>query len=280
LNSFSLEGEDEMSRRLIAGLFAATLLIFPLFVTAARAAESGAAQIDAYTTDFADFLGFVGGVRLDSAQRQLLATQTAADVRANSGGVRSNDETIRKLLGKLNTGDESAVAEQREKLRLQFAALPAGNVGRVVVERNDPTVVFDEKHHRIITQRSLAALRRACVWMAGILEVPGPQSNFVATTKVFISDHYDRLTDAQQETLAHTERDLPLLVWAYEKANAAKRKQFIESVRPYSRDRTELAPLTVALLGAAQSAVQTKIINDSIVLMGQMNNTMLFRAGY
>ena len=86
--------------------------------------------------------------------------------------------------------------------------VPATNAGRLVVERNDPAVVFDEQHHRIITERSLAALQRACVWMARVLGVPGPGADFVATQRALFRDHYDRLADAQQETTAHAERDL------------------------------------------------------------------------
>jgi hypothetical protein len=275
-----------MSRRIIPGLLAVALLTVPLTVTSGRAAESDAGHTDAYVSDFADFLGFVGGFPLSPAQRQLIATQTAADLHANPGSVQSTDDTVRKLLAKVNVGDASAVAERRETFRLQTATLPASNVGHVVVESNDPTVVFDRQHQRLITERSLTYLQRACTWMAKVLGVPGPDAGFVAKHRALFRDHYDRLTDSQQETLAHIERDLPLLVAAFDKAGSAKQAQFVRAVRPYSREREQLAPLTVALLGATQSAVHSRelvnhqIINNSIVLMGQMNTTMLYRTMY
>jgi hypothetical protein len=78
-----------LSRRIIAGLLAMALLTVPLTVTSGRAAESDAGHTDAYVSDFADFLGFVGGVPLSPAQRQLIATQTAADLHANPAAFRA-----------------------------------------------------------------------------------------------------------------------------------------------------------------------------------------------
>ena len=276
---FSLpeEYEVEMSRRLIAGLIAATLLCASVGVTASRAAEAQSTpQPDAYTADFAEYLSFVGGAPLTSEQRRRVADQTVADLRSNAGNVQRIDQTVRDLLPKLKAGDESTIGDRRETWRYKITLVPADNLGRVVVEENDPTVVLDRKHQRIITQRSLEALQRACSWIAGVLGVRGPDPNFVSTERVFFHDHYDRLTNDQQESLAHVERDLPLLVTAYQRAGAATKAQFVKAVKPYVQNQDQLAPLTVVILGGTESAVQKKIIDDSIVLMGQMNNTMLY----
>ena len=104
--------------------------------------------------------------------------------------------------------------------------------------------------------------------------------NFISTQRDLFRAHYDRLTDDQQETLAHVERDLPLLVNTYKNADAAHQAQFVKTLLPYARGRSALAPLTVALLGKTYAAVQTKSVDDSIVLMGAMNSTMLMHAGY
>jgi hypothetical protein len=110
---------------------------------------------------------------LSPVQRQRIATQTAADLRANPASVQSTDDTVRKLLAKVNVGDASAVAERRETFRLQTATLPASNVGHAVVESNDP----DRQHQRLITERSLylsSAPTDGSSLYFEILTVPGP----------------------------------------------------------------------------------------------------------
>ncbi len=281
MSAFQMKDEDEMRRRLTAGLFAAALLCASAGATASRAADAqSTAQADAYTADFAEYLSFVGGAPITAEQRRRIADQTAADLRSDAGNVQRTDQTIRGVLPKLKAGDESTIGGLRETLRFQITRVPADNLARVVVEQNDPTVVVDSKHQRIITQRSLEALRRACSWFAGVLHVGGPDPNLEATTRTFLHDHYDNLTDGQQESLAHVERDLPLVVNAYGSADAAHKAQFAKAAKPYVQNPDQLAALTVAVLGGAQSAMQNrnlekKALDDSIVLMGQMNNTML-----
>jgi hypothetical protein len=69
-----------MRGRLITALAATALLCIPLTITAGRANASDAPRTDTYVSDFAEFLGFVGGVPLNLQQRQLVAAQTAADL--------------------------------------------------------------------------------------------------------------------------------------------------------------------------------------------------------
>jgi hypothetical protein len=275
-----LEGAAVMKRGLAAALFSAVAAALLLSGGWASAAPAGDAQVRAFAADFDDFLSFAGGVPLSADERREVAEQTAADFRSDPGVVRTVDADVRKVLANLHDGDEATVAERRETLRLQLAALPEPNLGRRIVERNDPTVVFDRAHHRLVTAASFAALRRGCTWMAGILGVPGPDAVAMARERMDVQANYGRFSDAQQDALAHLGRTVPLAQAAFDKADASKRAQFVAALRPYAREGKQLVPLTATVLAQANGAIETQRVNDSIVLMSTFNYNMLYHRSY
>jgi hypothetical protein len=48
--------------------------------------------------------------------------------------------------------------------------------------------------------------------MAGLLCVPAPGSDFIATERDFLKSNYAALSDATQDSVAHVERDYPVMV--------------------------------------------------------------------
>jgi hypothetical protein len=269
-----------MSRRVLAGMLAAAFWAVPFAGERAAASEAEDAAVRAYAADFDEFIAFVGAVPLSPDQRREVAAQTAVDFRANPDSVRVIDANARKVMAKLQAGDTAFVAEQRESLRLQMAALPESNLGHRLVERNDPTVIFDRTHGRLVTASSFAALRRGCVWLAGILGVPAPRADAIDRERAELRSGYDRLSVPEQDAFAHFGRTLPLTIAAYDKASPEQRAQFVKAVRPFAREGTQLVPLTATVLAQANGAIESQRINNSIVLMSTFNYNMLYRRGY
>jgi hypothetical protein len=269
-----------MNRRLAAGVLAAAFATLPFCCGAAGAADTDESGVAGFAAHADDFLSFVGAVPLSGDERRQVAEQIAADFRSNPDSVRTVDAGVRKIIAVLHDGDAAAIAERRESLRLQLATLPESNLGRQIVERNDPTVVFDRAHHRLVTAASFAALRRGCTWMAAILGVRGPDADAIARERMGVQAHYDRLSDAQQETLAHLGRIVPLTIAAFDKADPARQAQFVKAVRPYGQDGRQLVPLTATVLAQANNAIEMQRVHDSIVLMSTFNYNMLYHRSY
>jgi hypothetical protein len=124
-------------------------------------------------------------------ERDRLARATEAETRAHPDEVRSADTALRKFLAGLAKDQPLQRADLREQRRLKFEKLAADDVPRRM-DRTDPVVGFDQSKNRLITG-TLAAWRRAGVWMAGFLSVPQPAGDFVANQRAYVKAHYAAL---------------------------------------------------------------------------------------
>jgi hypothetical protein len=85
---------------------------------------------------------------------------------------------VRKFLDKVGHAGAPERAEDRESTPVNIELVSSSEPMRQIVDRNDPVVVFDRAHKRLISEATLAAWQRACVWMAGVLSVPAPGADF------------------------------------------------------------------------------------------------------
>jgi hypothetical protein len=257
--------------------FGFALLLSSLAFAGVRAADSAASSTAA---DFITLLSFVGGTPLTEPERQRVETETESQLRSDPAGVASSEAKVRKFLASLPRAEAWERASQRESMRYQFELLPAGEPARQIVERHDPTVLFDQANKRLITEGTLGAWQRACVWMTNFLSVPAPGPDFIAAQRAEVKAHFASLPSDKQEAIAHVERDFPDGVLLLDRADSEKREAFISKARPEALDPQKLGiRVADAMAKAYDIALQREIINSSILLNAGFNYNGLYHAG-
>jgi hypothetical protein len=165
-------------------------------------------------------------------------------------------------------------------LRLKFESLPDSDALRQIVDRTDPVIVFDKPHKRLITEGTFVAWRHAGDWMAGVLSVPRPGGEFIATERAYVKAHYASLPDKEQEVLAHVERNYPAMVAILDHAAPARRAQFIASARPQALDRSQFGiRLADAMAQFYDVALRRQFMAQVVGHMAVLNNGLL-NAGF
>jgi hypothetical protein len=165
-------------------------------------------------------------------------------------------------------------------MRYQFELLPATDPARHIVERHDPTVLFDRANKRLITEGTLDAWQRACVWMTHYLSVPAPGADFIATQRADLKAHFSSLPSDKQDAIAYVERDFPVGVLLLDRADSEKRQAFIAKARPEALDPQKLGiRVANAMAKACDIALQREIIDSSIVLDAGLNDNGSYHAG-
>ena len=88
------------------------------------------------------------------------------------------------------------------------------------------------------------------------------------------------LPSADEEAIAHVERDFPVGVLLLNGADTAKREAFISKARPEALDRKKLfIRVADAMAEAYDVASQREIIDASILLNAGFNYNGLYHAG-
>jgi hypothetical protein len=265
--------------RFVTGLCAA------LFAVAA-AAPSLATQNDeaaAIASDFDRVLAFAGSSPLSAPEKQRVAEETASALSSHPDDVRKGDVAVRKLLDKLAHDPPDFLAESRESLRLSFELQPQSDAARQIVEAHDPMVAFDRAHKRLVTERTLAEWRAAYAWIADLLTIPGPASDFIATERDYVRAHFASMPDARQEALAHVARNFPLAVALISQLPKAKADEYFRKSRQLamgldSEQRTlQLADM---LASSFQITFDRRLARNGALLNSAANYNMLYHGGY
>jgi hypothetical protein len=198
------------------------------------------------------------------------------EARAHPAEVQSADAAMHTFLTRLAQDQPLQRADLREKLRLKFEQLPPGDLLRQILDRDDPVVVFDKPNGRLITAGTLAAWRRAGVWMAGILSVPQPGADFAAIQGRYLKTHYASLSNSEQDVVAHVERNYPAMVAILDRATPAKRADFIAAARPEALDRTQFGlRLADAMAQCYHVALHEIFMSRLVGNMAVLNNGLL-----
>jgi hypothetical protein len=267
-------------RRAIAASGAA---LFALAVASVPCPAAAPGDTAGFAGDFSRFIAFVAGSPLSPAEQQRVSDETAAQLRTDAAGVRRGDAWVRDYLGKLAHDPPYAAADRREAFRLGFEMLPENDPGRRIVEAHDPTVVFDRAHKRLVTERSLAAWRDAFTYVAGLLNIPGPPEDFVATERVYVRANFASFSDDRQEALAHVERNYPVTRAILEKAEKSRLDAWEQQSRALALKLDPQARslrLADMLRQTVDDALTHAEFEHNLLLGSAANYNMLYHAGY
>ena len=208
---------------LVRAVICLVLLLLAPSVGRVRAADSEGSD----TADqFIALFSFVGGTALTESERQRVEAETASQLRSDQAGVASSEAKVRKFLASLPRAEGRERASQRESMRYQVELLPASDPARQIVERHDPTVLFDRAKQHLIAEGTLAAWQRACVWLTNYLSAPAPRPDFITTQRADLKAHFASLPSDKHDAIAHVERDFPVGVLLLDRADSEQREAF------------------------------------------------------
>jgi hypothetical protein len=261
--------------------WAAALVTLVLAASPVNAAESGSCS--GCASDFQQLLAFIAGSPLTPAEQQRVSDRTASDFAKDPAGVRQADERTHAFLDKIAKDPPYAVAEKRAAFRLSVEQLPESDAGRRIVEAHDPTVAFDPARKRLITEQSLQEIDQAYAWVSKMLDTPGPDSGFIPAERSFLRARFASLPDASQEAVANVGRNYPIAVQVLARADKSKVDAWIAESRPIA---LKLDPqqrslrLADILSQTYHTALDTLLVQDSVMLHSAMNFNMLYHSGY
>jgi hypothetical protein len=244
-----------------------------------NAADGDAALAQRIAADWNAYDALIIGYPLSAAEQQQTVKGVAARLGAHRDGTLRADANIRKVLANARRYP-AQVGGIRESLRFFVATRPARNPWPRFIEAHDPTIAFDRKHRRLVTEASLVALQRACTFFTGIVHEPGPDAGFISRARSFVRAHFSDLRPNQQEALAHVGRDLPFIRYDARHADEAKTAAFAKATQPLLARQEQLAPNTIAVLGpldhniAMNDALTHQIAMHSLELLGQATANM------
>lgn len=228
-------------------------------------------DVSAAAQNIDDLLAFVGGSPLSAAQRASVATETATRFRSDPAGMQTFSAKLATTLANRSQAEPSDVADLRHKLRLGIALLPHGDPAREIVEKKDPTLVFERANAYLVTEETLVAWREASGWVAGVLGVPAPAPDFIASQRRFVREHFAGLNAHEKDAIVNIASTFALAKAAVEKADKAKLAADIAAERPKARDPRTFPLYSAELLDTVAVGVMHAIFMQRLV----ENNTVL-----
>ena len=268
-----------MSRSLLTGVLAATLLAITSPAGVVRAADDDVTFIQRYAADSIVYDEMIIGYPLNAADRRYVLKDAARNVRLRRDDAFRGDAFVRQTLAEAKRYP-ARVGGMRESLRFLAATEPADNVwGRFIVA-HDPTIAFDRTNRRLVTEASLVALQRACTFLTRFVREPGPDAGFIARARSYLRGNFSRMPANQQEAIAHVERDLPIILYDTEHAKATQTAAFVKATQRLLSRQEVLAPNTIAVLApfdqniAMHDELMHRIVMHSIMLNSQAFTNM------
>jgi hypothetical protein len=274
-----------MNSSLMAGVLSATVLAAASALGCVNAADDDAALAQRIGADWNAYDALIIGHPLSTTEQQQTLKAAAARLASNRDDALRADSNISRALANAKRYPARA-GGTRESLRYLAAAQPANDPWRQFIEAHDPTIAFDRKHRRLVTEASLVTLQRACTLFTGIVHEPGPDSGFISRARNYLRAHFSDLPPNQQEAIAHVGRDLPIIRYDARHAQAARMVAFVKATHPLLTRQEQLAPNTIAVLApldrdiATNAALTNQIVMHSLMLNGQANTNMLLHGSW
>ena len=269
---------------MLTGVLTATLLVVASAGGSAGGADDDATLVQRYAADSIVLDELIIGYPLNAADRRYVLKDAAANVRSSRDNAVRAEAYVRETLADAKR-DPARVGGLRESLRFLAATQPAENRWGQFIVAHDPTIAFDRTNRRLVTEASLVALQGACTFFTRFVHEPGPNAGFIGRARSYLRGHFSRLPPNQQESIAHVGRDLPMILYDTEHANAAQTAAFVKATQALLSRRELLAPNTIAVLApfdqkiAMHEALMHQIVMHSLMLNGQaFTNMQLHRS--